>query len=207
MSKILVSVNESGFLNAISDIKAITDNVERLNNIIEEYLGQPLSQEIFNDVTSMKGLQTKELCRQTIQSDITRLKISSPTTKRNMLAGADEFEDLINKFSELLRKESRYVEYITIENGKGKLTDEAKNRLHETFKNYAATPEQIEVYEAQKEACTALNNLYTLVRATSDIRFILPIHFYSSFFDMEDNIINPKPVQFSVFNKNKYNDK
>jgi hypothetical protein len=201
MSKILVSVNEGGFNSALTEIKGISDNVERLNDFIQEYLGHPLSPEIFIDVVNNKGRKTKEFYRQAIQKDIARLKITSPTTKRQMLAGADEFEILINEFYELLRRSNQYASYVTIEKGKAVLTDEEKNRLHETFKNYAETPEQIAVYEAQKEACAALNKLHSLVSSTSDISFALPIFFYSSFFALQNNVFTANPVQFSFFNK------
>ena len=200
MSKILVSVNESGFLSALTEIKAITDNAKMFNIQIQEYLGHPISQEIFNDVLN-KGQGTKEFYRLKMDKDIARLKILSPKIKRQMMDGIDDFEILVNEFYESLRKSNRYTSYITIEKGKAILTEQSKEQLHETFKNYADTPERIAVYEAQKEACTALNKLYTMVKAASDINFILPVHFYGSFFDMKDNIITAKPVQFSVLNK------
>ncbi len=202
MSKVLVSVNEGGFNSALTEIKGISVNVERLNDCIQEYLSRPLSPEIFSDVVNNKGRKTKEFYRQAIQKDIARLKITTPTTKRQMMAGADEFEALITELYELIRRSNQYAGYVTInEKGKAVLTDEEKNRLHETFKNYAETLEQIAVYEAQKEACAALNKLHSLVSSTSDFSFALPIFFYSSFFNLQDNIFTANPVQFSFFNK------
>ncbi len=200
MSKILVSVNESGFLSALAEIKAITDNAKMFNIHIQEYLGHPLSHEIFTDVLN-KGQGTKEFYRLKMDKDIARLKITSPKIKRQMMAGADEFEILVDEFYESLRKSNRYTSYVTLEQGKAILTEQSKEQLHETFKNYADTPEQIEIYHAQSKAATALNKLYSLVKENSDIIFPIPVHFYSSFFDMQEHLITSKPVQFSVFNK------
>ncbi len=139
--------------------------------------------------------------RQKIQSDIARLKITSPTTKRNMLAGADEFEILVNEFLQSLRKGNQYATFITIEKGKAILSEQSKEQLHESFANYAQSDEQIKIYNAQMESAKALNELYTLVKENSDIIFILPVHFFNSFFDMQNDLITAKPVQFSNFNK------
>ncbi len=121
-----------------------------------------------------------------------------------MLAGADEFEILIDEFYQSLRKFNQYAGYITIEkNGKGVLSEQSKEQLHESFKNFAESDEQIKIYESQMQAAKSLNELYTLVKENSNITFILPVHFFNSFFEMEDNGIRQKPVEFSIFETKK----
>jgi hypothetical protein len=200
MSKILISVDEGGYNMASSKIDLLKKEVEKLNIIIQQYTGAVLTQEVYNDVMFHKGTQTKENFKQQLEADIKKLKITSPKTIETMLAGVKEFGEAIYFYIESLRGDNRmkYANYLSIEEGKAVVKQEAMDQLFETFKNFAATEKQVELFYAQKEACESLNKLLDITKKNyPGLRFNLPMNFYTGFFDFSGNSIEAKPIQFN----------
>ncbi len=121
-----------------------------------------------------------------------------------MLSGAKDFEEAIYFFVESLRGDERrsYAKYISIVDGEPIIVKEALEQLYETFKNFASTPEEIEVFTAQKEASVVLTKLRGVLQTHfPGITYPLPLNFYSDFFNITDGIIEAKPIQFDLLTR------
>ncbi|MEJ7821482.1 MAG: hypothetical protein WKF85_04125 [Chitinophagaceae bacterium] len=201
MDKILISTNEQDYNHAISKIQLLKKEAEKLDIIIQQYTGAVLTQEVYTDVLFHKGSQIKENYKQQLEADIKKLKITSPKTIQTMMAGVKEFAEEIYFYIESLRGDDRmkYASYLSIQEGKAVVKQEALDHLYEEFKNYASTPEEIELYNAQKEACESLNKLLQITKKNfPGLRFNLPMNFYTGFFDFSGNSIEVKPILFDL---------
>jgi hypothetical protein len=147
-----------------------------------------------------KGIQTKENFKQQLEADIKKLKITSPKTIQTMMAGVKEFGEEIYFYIESLRGDNRmkFANSIEIQEGKAVVKQEALDQLYEEFKNYATSPEEIELYNIQQESCESLNKLLQITKKNyPGLRFNLPTNFYTGFFDFSGNSIEAKPIQFN----------
>lgn len=201
MEKILIRTDENGYKNALAEIQSINNDVAALDKLVQEYLEKPLTQKIFSDVVLNHGSGTVNEYRKIVEADIVRAKITSLTAKRNLLAGVDEFEDLIYKSRQSLSKAAKYASYITIEESKAVVTEEAKKRLLETFQAFAVSPEQIEIFHTQKKAAEVLTKLRTLMVENSPNTSFL--NFFHDLFEIKGTTISPKPLNYSLFQSKK----
>ncbi len=201
MEKIFISTDVAGLTNAKVKIENLIIDAGRLDAIVKKFTEKRLTQEMFEDLLHNKGINTFENYRAQINDDTKKLKLKSLYAFKDILAASSEqFEQellavIVDSKSEGLQA---YASFVTVAEGNATFEMQDQTRLKEKFKNYARTPEEIALHEAQGEACEALNKLFKAARNFKpDITFILPINFYGSFFDIHAEGIQAKKVQYT----------
>jgi hypothetical protein len=201
MEKIFISIDAAGLINAKAKIEKLIIDAGRLDAIVKKFTEKRLTQEMFEDLLHNKGINTFENYRAQINDDTKKLKLKSLYAFKDILtASSDQFEQELLEVIASIKHEGlqAYASFVTITGGNATFEMEDQTRLREKFKNYARTPEEIALHEAQLEACEALNKLFKAARIYKpDISFVLPINFYGSFFDIHAEGIQAKKVQYT----------
>jgi hypothetical protein len=200
MEKIFISTDAAGLTNAKAKIENLIIDAGRLDAIIQKFTEKRLTQEMFEDLLHNKGINTFGNYRAQIDDDTKKLKLKSLYALKDILAtSADQFEqELLGVIADTKRDGLQaYASYVTVTGGNATFEMGDQTRLREKFKNYASTPAEIAVHEAQGEAREALNKLFKAIKNYKpDIRFILPIHFYAGFFDIDADGIKAKKIKY-----------
>lgn len=216
MEPLLVSTNESKAQDFISELEA--KYIPALNEIISEIksmkLPSPTKDELA-EIIQGSFLKLNEKYWKLAQEDINAFKTQAV---RESITSAitERFEDFINLTTKMFSanleyrqlSDSHFLQYFEIdETGNAVVTDQIRDQIYESFKEYITGTKAVRVYKKLTEAATSLQDLWealTTVNMTG--RIANPWLLFSSLFDIQlpedDNkiTITPRKINYN-FNK------
>lgn len=158
--KKLIFQDEGRILNMSANIQNSLPILKQLSKQIRPFLGNMTTEMFQKALHDPESLKSQYMAA--VEAEAQNLKLSTPTARANIMAGAkSDINTILSVVEENKAELFEIADFIVFENGEPVFTEQKKKELIEKFRIYVQSEIGLEAYRLHIEAIEAFNKFWS----------------------------------------------